>query len=172
MQETQETQVRSLGQEDPLEEEMVTHSSILAWKKVHEQKKLMGCSPKGRKESDTTEWLSTHTHSSRQQVELWKHKDFAARQSRFQPSSIITTCVALGEITLWASVSPPTNQFKDSTNSSSCWGISGVWHVSKTEIRFGIIIYFKASWKNIPWHTKTMNDRPHCSGWGENNLTL
>ena len=27
----QETQVRSLGREDPLEEEMVTHSSILAW---------------------------------------------------------------------------------------------------------------------------------------------
>ena len=26
-----ETQVRSLGQEDPLEEEMTTHSSILAW---------------------------------------------------------------------------------------------------------------------------------------------
>ena len=32
MQETQETQVRSLGQEDPLEKEMATHSSILAWK--------------------------------------------------------------------------------------------------------------------------------------------
>ena len=30
-QETQETQVRSLGPEDPLEEEMATHSSILAW---------------------------------------------------------------------------------------------------------------------------------------------
>ena len=28
----QETQVRSLGQEDPLEKEMVTHSSILAWR--------------------------------------------------------------------------------------------------------------------------------------------
>ena len=27
----QETQVRSLGQEDPLEKEMVIHSSILAW---------------------------------------------------------------------------------------------------------------------------------------------
>ena len=27
----QETQVRSLGQEDPLEEEMATHSSVLAW---------------------------------------------------------------------------------------------------------------------------------------------
>ena len=28
----QETQVPSLGQEDPLEKEMTTHSSILAWK--------------------------------------------------------------------------------------------------------------------------------------------
>ena len=28
----QEAQVRSLGQEDPLEKEMATHSSILAWK--------------------------------------------------------------------------------------------------------------------------------------------
>ena len=27
-----ETQVRSLGREDPLEKEMATHSSILAWK--------------------------------------------------------------------------------------------------------------------------------------------
>ena len=28
----QETWVRSLGREDPLEKEMATHSSILAWK--------------------------------------------------------------------------------------------------------------------------------------------
>ena len=28
----QETQVRSLGQEDPLEKEMATHASILAWR--------------------------------------------------------------------------------------------------------------------------------------------
>ena len=28
----QETQVRSLGQDNPLEKEMATHSSILAWK--------------------------------------------------------------------------------------------------------------------------------------------
>jgi len=31
-QETREMQVQSLGQEDPLKEEMATHSSILAWK--------------------------------------------------------------------------------------------------------------------------------------------
>ena len=32
MQETQDTQVQSLGQEEPLEKEMATHSSILGWK--------------------------------------------------------------------------------------------------------------------------------------------
>ena len=32
MQETQEMQVWSLGQKDPVEEEMATHSSIFAWK--------------------------------------------------------------------------------------------------------------------------------------------
>ena len=32
MQETQGTQVRSLGQEDPLEKEMATHFSIPVWK--------------------------------------------------------------------------------------------------------------------------------------------
>ena len=31
MQEMQETQVRSLGEEDPLEKEMAAHPSILAW---------------------------------------------------------------------------------------------------------------------------------------------
>ena len=32
MQERQEAQVLSLGGEDPLEEEVATHSSILAWR--------------------------------------------------------------------------------------------------------------------------------------------
>ena len=32
MQEVLETQVQSLGKEDPLEEGMATHSSILAWR--------------------------------------------------------------------------------------------------------------------------------------------
>ena len=32
MQETQETRVQSVGQEDPLEKEMATRSGILAWR--------------------------------------------------------------------------------------------------------------------------------------------
>ena len=54
MQETQETWARSLGQEDPLEEETATHSSILA-RDSHEQRSLAAYSPWGHKESDTTE---------------------------------------------------------------------------------------------------------------------
>ena len=42
----QETRVRSLGQEDPLEKEMATHSSTLAWKipwmKEHHRLQSMG----------------------------------------------------------------------------------------------------------------------------------
>ena len=52
------TQVRSLGQEDPPEKEMATHSSILAWR-IHGQRSLVGYSPWGHKESDTTERLTT-----------------------------------------------------------------------------------------------------------------
>ena len=41
----QETQVPSLGGEDPMEEGMATHSSILAWELPEEQKNLKGYSP-------------------------------------------------------------------------------------------------------------------------------
>ena len=58
----QEIQVLSLGQEDPLEEEMATHSSILAWQ-FHGQKSLAGYSPGGRKELDMTECVRAHTHT-------------------------------------------------------------------------------------------------------------
>ena len=51
-----ETRVRSLGREDPLKKEMAIHSSTIAWKS-HGQRSLVGYSPRGRKESDTTEQL-------------------------------------------------------------------------------------------------------------------
>ena len=53
----QESWVQSLGREDPLEEEMATHSSILAGE-FHGQRRLVGYSQWGRKESDMTEQLT------------------------------------------------------------------------------------------------------------------
>ena len=52
--ETVETRARFLGGEDPLEEVMATHSSVLA-RRPHGQKSLVGCHPWGRKELDMTE---------------------------------------------------------------------------------------------------------------------
>ena len=54
--EMRETQVRSLGQEDPLEMAMATHSSTLAWK-IPRMRSLVGYSPWGPKELDMTERL-------------------------------------------------------------------------------------------------------------------
>ena len=54
MQEPQDTQVWSLGQEDPLEEDMATHSCIPAWES-HVQRKLASYSPQDREELDMIE---------------------------------------------------------------------------------------------------------------------
>ena len=54
MEETQETQVRSLGQEDPLEEDLATTPGFLNGES-RGQRSLAGYSPWGCKESDTTE---------------------------------------------------------------------------------------------------------------------
>ena len=53
------TQVRSLGREDPLEKEMATHFSTLAWK-IPWTEELGGLQSTGRKELDTTERLHFH----------------------------------------------------------------------------------------------------------------
>ena len=50
------TWVRSLGQEDPLEKETATHSSILAWR-IPWMEERGGLQSMGYKESDTTERL-------------------------------------------------------------------------------------------------------------------
>ena len=59
-QDMQETRVLSLVQEDPLEEEMVTHPSILTWK-IPWTEEPGRYSPKGCKELDMTEQLNMHT---------------------------------------------------------------------------------------------------------------
>ena len=56
-----ETWVQSLGQEDPLEKETATHSSILAWR-IPWTEELGGLQAMGHKESDTTERLHFHFH--------------------------------------------------------------------------------------------------------------
>ena len=64
MQEAQETQVQSLGQEDPLEKGMETHSSILVWRTPWTEEPDRLPSMQSQRESDMTEQLThTHTHT-------------------------------------------------------------------------------------------------------------
>ena len=59
----QEAWVQSLGQEDPLEKWMATHSSILAWR-IHGHRSLADCNPWGCKELDKIERLTLfHFHT-------------------------------------------------------------------------------------------------------------
>ena len=67
-----ETWVQSLGWEDPLEEDMATRSSILAWK-IPRTEEPGGYGPWGRKESDTTKHAHTHKTSGRC-MSLWSLK--------------------------------------------------------------------------------------------------
>ena len=58
----QETQVQSLGQEDPLEKEMATHSSILACE-IPWTEEPAGLQSMGSQESDTTYQLKQQLES-------------------------------------------------------------------------------------------------------------
>ena len=67
MQEMQEMQVQSLGQEDPLEKEMATHSSIPAWK-IPWTEEPGGATVHVVAKSQI--WLRTHTHCLQDTVVL------------------------------------------------------------------------------------------------------
>ena len=59
----QKMHVQSLGQEDPLEKEMATHSSNLAWEMPWTEEPG-GLQSMGSQESDSTQWLRLHARAS------------------------------------------------------------------------------------------------------------
>ena len=69
----QETLVRSLGWEDPLEKGTAPHSSMPG--EVHGQRSLVGYSPWDRKDSDTTERLNSKAcfYPLKDANETWKN---------------------------------------------------------------------------------------------------
>ena len=70
-----ETWVWSLGWEDPLEQEMATHSSILAWRILRtEEPSRLQFSPWGHKALDTTDWPTLPLSFSRDALVIWRQK--------------------------------------------------------------------------------------------------
>ena len=86
--EMQETRVSYLGQEDPLEKEIATYSSVLAWR-IPWQRSLAGYSPWGCKASDTTEQL-TLSFLFLFSFSAWKVKSKLAkrRETQAEPSNL------------------------------------------------------------------------------------
>ena len=58
-------QVQSLGQEDPLEQQMATHSNVVFWKIPWTEEPGGLYSPWGHKELDTTEHAQTEAQTDR-----------------------------------------------------------------------------------------------------------
>ena len=71
----QETQVRSLGQEDPLVKETATHSSVLAWRTpCMEEPGGLQSGPWGRKELDTIERLHSLSYVGNRVFKICNNK--------------------------------------------------------------------------------------------------
>ena len=88
MQETWEMWVRSLGWEDPLEKEMATHSSILAWR-IPWTEEPGGLQSKGSQRVGH-DWATSHSHSPpfNKQVNVqWVHHSVCVHAPPVVPHS-------------------------------------------------------------------------------------
>ena len=90
MQEMQDTQVWSLGQEDPLEKEMATHSNILAWK-ISRTKEPGGLQSMGLQK---VSWLSNWAHIKK----AWIGGKRERKRIMSKDSAVIKTCEDLNLI--------------------------------------------------------------------------
>ena len=94
MQETQETQVQSLGKEDPLEKEMATHFSIPAWEIPGTEE---SGSPWGRKELYTSDWTQ-HTAPVKEIVNIFltsKEINFIQKANFYSQNELLSNRVEL-----------------------------------------------------------------------------
>ena len=138
IQETQEMRLQFLGWEDPLEEGVATHSSILAWEITWTEE--LGRLQSVRKESDVTERWSTHTHTHThcinylllysklsQSLSAWsisKHYLMKFLQAKNRSSLMVW---------FWLGVSRE-GDTKLSARAAVLWGLNGLW---KTHLQGG-----------------------------------
>ena len=99
----QETQLLSLGQEDPLEEEMATHSSVLAWgiPRTEEPGRLQSMGSQGVRQ----DWAHRHGAQSFSPVLLWDPMDCSLPGSsvhgNFQPRTLKWVAIFFSRGSSW-----------------------------------------------------------------------
>ena len=93
MQEIQKMQLQSLGQEEPLQAEMATHSSIFAWRIPSTEE------PDGLQsmESQSWTWLSTHMAGSRDYHTEWSKTE----KDKYHMTSFICGILVFRQWYIW-----------------------------------------------------------------------
>ena len=87
----QETWVRSLSQEDPLEMEMAIHSSILAWR-IPWTEEPDGLQTTGLQKLDTTKWLTHNEYNGKATQVLVTHENKNQCNSIHFPTKMKLSC--------------------------------------------------------------------------------
>ena len=87
----QETWVRSLGQEDPLEKGMATHSSILAWRILWIEEPG-GVQSMGHRESDRIERLTIIGMEAPEEQDLFRAVSLVPRTVLGTGKLLVNTC--------------------------------------------------------------------------------
>ena len=135
-----ETGVRALDWEDPLEKEMVTHSSILAWRNPWTEEPG-GLQSTGRKESDMTELLHFHCHfQSLREPQTWdspglfhcgscaasvSHHLWLSESKDYVPHVLHLWGVHFAEEPLSVRLAGPLRYSHQGTHMHSAWGFPG-----------------------------------------------
>ena len=121
----QETWVQSLGWDDPLEEKMATHSSILVWEIHRTEESLVGPSPWSLKELDMTEWLSCHFTKSYWILNSWLNIGYvlsnAEKLERFRGEKVLCKAQNILHRQTWYELKQKC--FFTSTSKISCYSI-------------------------------------------------
>ena len=96
IQETHEMQIGSLGREDPVEQEMATYSSILAWK-IPWTEEPGGLQSMGLQRV-RHDWVTKHTHTHKQHTHTHTHtcrnKIGVIKRDSWWRVLVRTTCIA------------------------------------------------------------------------------
>ena len=100
IQETQETQIPSLGGGDPLEKEMATHSSILAWKTPRTEE------PGGLRSTGSRSWTQPSTRRWCRRRK-WGVTVYGYWVSFWDDDNVLKSDTCNGHTTLWLYWKPP-----------------------------------------------------------------
>ena len=144
----QETRVQTLGQEDPLEQEMATHSSLLAWK-IPWTEWPGGLQSMGSQRVKH-DWATEHEHACIPHQSGWFWISESGRPENW------VWIILLAE---WPSV-----QACPGLRSLLRWGISSVKTVKSRAIWNGLI--------NSTWFSCVLKSENHCSNRGMCTLKL